>query len=291
VVSHSYEDVAALDGQLRQLLALPQVNVLQPCIIVFTKNTEPKVVAQGLPYATVHWQPNVGREATAYLEYFIRYYEGCADHIMMIHGNIERLELVMRKLEALGPATGFMCLGHWGLATCDGGEYRRDVRMREVWVMARNEFCYKDFAICYRGQFLVSSKRVRRHPVTLYRNLLSAFVLPKDHIIFRDTDFLEDKAAFVSTPENPLLGHTMERAWTFIFGCHHIHENGHEHKQQQQHEQSHPDQAGNSLQLLRPTHFGDKNCHCFDPSAADPGNVCTTQQKQRDCQCLDGQHL
>ena len=150
VISHSFEDLAALDQQLRQMLAVPQISAMQPCIIIFTKNPEPMKVAKQLPYATVHWQLNVGREATAYLEYFIRRYEDLPAHIMMLHGNVERVELVIRKLEALGPATGFMCLGHMGWTTCDGWEYRRDVRLREVWVMVRNEFCFEDFAMCYR---------------------------------------------------------------------------------------------------------------------------------------------
>ena len=280
VISHFYEDVAALDRQLRQILAVPHLSAMQPCVIMFTKNPEPEKIAKQLPYATVHWLLNMGREATAYLEYFIRHYDDLAAHIMMIHGNVERVELVVRKLEALVPVTGFMCLGYWGLATCDGGEYRRDVRMREVWVMVRNDFCFEDFAICYRGQFIVSAKRVQRHSIALYRKLLSAFLLPKEHVIYRDTAFLQGKASYVSTPDNPLLGHTMERAWSFMFGCHHRHQSQHEHQQQ------HVEQG--KLMVHRSTHFGDKNCHCFHPPAgADPATVCTAQEKQHACQCLD----
>ena len=152
-----------------------------------------------------------------------------------------------------------------------------------------------------RGQFIVSANRVQRHSMALYRKLFGAFLLPKVHVIYKDTEFLNNKTSYVSTPDNPLLGHTMERAWSFMFGCHHMHENQHlsqhehqhehqhqqqQHRQQQQQQHHYPEQG--RFMAHRSTHFGDKNCHCFDPpDGADPATVCPAQEKQHACQCLD----
>jgi hypothetical protein len=287
-------------------MLLPNIAPLQPCVIVYTKNPLPLQVAEQLPYATVQWQQNIGREATAYLDYFIRHYHDCAEQVLMVHGGFESNEAILDKLSAVQLQTGFMCLHIWTGMACDGNEYWGlgedtelhdmwgDVRLREIWAMVRHAFCFDKFAACLRGEFLVSAKRIRQNPLKLYRNLFDAFLLPESHVVYRDIELLKSENKWESSPADPLLGHTLERAWAFMFDCHHLQAGQNYGHHMPLHYAKHQGfktvLTGSSMAPARRfKHFGIRNCSCFHPTlAGGPATFpCTPQEKQNACQCID----
>jgi hypothetical protein len=150
VVSYYLEDVATLKGQLSRILSHPKIAPLSPCVTIYSKGDRTQEVAKAIPWANVVQLHNVGRESHTYLHHMLVHYEDLPTHMMFVHGHVEHMSNLLRVLSALTPTTGFMCLSYWGRSTCDGGELQPDRRMREVWAMARHDFCFEEFTICYR---------------------------------------------------------------------------------------------------------------------------------------------
>jgi hypothetical protein len=275
VVSYYQEDIQNLSNQLSRILAHPKMVPLAPCVTIYSKGGRTEEVAKAIPWANVIPLPNVGRESHTYLHHMETHYEDLPAHMMFVHGHVEHMGNLLRVLSALTPTTGFMCLAYFGRSTCDGGELHPDRRMREVWALARRDFCFDDFNICYRAHFLVSAARVRHHGLGFYRRLREIHELPADHIIYKDAQQLADPAVRNGWgPSNPLLAHTFERAWTFLFNCHYP---------------SGPSQVvPQLLPMMDPT----RACRCFmDPNIeplhiGEPGD-CSYDAMRQGCQCVD----
>lgn len=69
----------------------------------------------------------------------------------------------------------------------------------------------------YTGQFIVSRDRIHRNSREMYKWLLQTLG-ERSHFVHDDypsDPWFDDQKAV----DNPKFGHTLERAWLFIFGC------------------------------------------------------------------------
>jgi hypothetical protein len=138
--------------------------------------------------------------------------------------------------------------------------------------MVHNQLCFDGFTICYRGQFLVSAQRIRANRAIIYRRLLTGLEYPDDHVIHQDGKVMDPPQS--GNANNPLMGHTMERAWTFIFNCHRPN-----------------DPEGHQKEYVD----GTRDCRCVeDPvdkaKPGDPGSSCSHAAMVDSCQCVDRVH-
>jgi hypothetical protein len=311
LVNHYEEDLPEMRDKLAHILLHPSIAKLAPCVVVYTKaSADPGQVAAVLPYASVRWLPNVGREGHSWTHHFASMYDNLADHTMTLQGSVECDDVVTTKLEALTSATGFLCICGFSSANCTGttaegqGYMQQDYRLTQLWALTQQDFCFGTFNICYRGQFIVSARRVRHHPASLYHRLHTLLGVPGDHEVHQDASFLReptDMAAVVGGgPNAPLLGHTLERAWSFMFNCHHPLGPAQQQQQQEQEpgsaEGTPSDTSSSSswghAPRLPPQHVltqdGSQDCDCFEPDPEARGPQCwDSALRQRSCQCLD----
>jgi hypothetical protein len=282
VVSHYNENTAELGQNLNLILSHPNVAFLSVCVIIYTKDDTPQEMAKQLPFALVRWQHNIGREGAAYMDYIIRDWDNHARHILCIQGNIEYVPRLLSMLKAFDHSTGFMCLGFWLPANCvgDGQWMKEEELLRELWVMARNDLCFDGFASCVRGQFLVSSRRLRRHPLKFYRRVYRSLMLPADHIIHKGK--LLPGSTIPSTPNNSMFLHALERAWSFIFECHSPGEGG-ANETMQHHELGLAARPIKHKHRMHKRQYSDglQNCACHDTGS------CPDQVLKGSCQCMD----
>jgi hypothetical protein len=314
LINHYEEDLLGMRDKLASILQHPSVAKHNPCVVVYTKAAaDPSQVAAVLPFASIRWLPNVGQEGHSWTHHFASMYDNLADHTLTLQGSVECEDVLMPKLDALTAATGFLCICGFSTANCTGttaeGYLQQDYRLAQLWAMTQQDFCFGTFNICYRGQFIVSSKRVRHHPAAMYHRLHTLLGVPGDHEVHQDAAFLKEPTDMEMVagggPNAPLLGHTLERAWSFMFNCHHPLGPAQQQQQQEQepgstdsdtdgtasHNSDTISSWGHSPRLP-PQHVltldGSQHCDCFEPDPQYRGVECRDNSlRQRACQCLD----
>ncbi|KAI0389073.1 hypothetical protein F5Y17DRAFT_450459 [Xylariaceae sp. FL0594] len=146
---------------------------------------------------------NVGREADTYLAHALDSEQDWASHTLFLQAEPHTPSYLQARLrDYLVEETGFLSLSHVrnfcpSCDTCndhsgwseDGGV------LREIYERANPQRTCRDITLTYRGQFVVSARRMRR----------------------ANRDLLTDLRARVAVDEH--LGYTMERSWGTIFQC------------------------------------------------------------------------
>lgn len=105
------------------------------------------------------------------------------------------------------------------------------IEVRDLFHLATGRLCRGERFVSFnRAQFVVSRRRILRHPPEFYKMLLSAFHVTADDALLHNHHFLSpEKISRWRTADgqlkgnvwsnNPLFGHSMERAWSLIFNC------------------------------------------------------------------------
>ena len=232
VISHYHEAPEIVRPPLDIIKQLPVVSRLNPRVIVYTKGlataniTDIEILKEEIGADIVYELPNIGRETDTHLTHIVNYYDELAEFTLFLQGHIEYLDLIELMLtNHFRPTLGVMCLGSQTTCPCDycipdvnGAHdpiygYKRIPQLHGIF---NHRFCPpQGLLISFKSQFIVSRTRVTRHPKHKYEWLKELF---NDMSHFVHDDNPEDVTS-TQTPDDPLFGHTLERAWMIIFGC------------------------------------------------------------------------
>ncbi|KAG9601398.1 hypothetical protein KCU77_g7757, partial [Aureobasidium melanogenum] len=235
VVSRFDESATQIAQQINSLYKLPNIGSLASRLVVystgddntdkFTKDLQ-QLLHPGISLK-VSQRPNVGREAAAYLNHILFNYHSLSDHTLFLQAEMHSPNLVYPRLENyFVPQTGFLSLSdtHYHLNTCihqpwDHSTWSEDPEVLNVIYKQANITGCKDYALTYRGQFIVSQSHVLSRNKLLYSQLLHNLV--DDDAVTHSEEYL--KQPWLPSKEDslnaPLFGYTMERIWGLVFGC------------------------------------------------------------------------
>lgn len=231
VLSHYEEDLEIVRSKLERLQTHPFV-ANRACVHVYTKSSKTlsQIDAARLNETMLIKTQNRGRESSAYLQYILSNYHNLPRHAIFLQADVEDVGNVLDKLSQATYQMGFLGLGVWGKCNCDNCNLisGKLVRIREIWALITGKFCLHDFEANFRGQMLVSRRRMQRHRPKLYLMLLQSLFAPPRHPIHEDNKYLDSalvKEMLRNVTENEgghdsLLGHVMERMWSVVFDCH-----------------------------------------------------------------------
>lgn len=235
VVSRFDESAAQVAQQINSLYALPAIGSLASRLVVYSTGDDDtaeftKDLQQSLHPAislTVSQRPNVGREAAAYLNHILSNYHNLSDHTFFLQAEMHSPNLVYPLLEDyFKPRTGFLSLSdtHYHMNTCihqlwDHSTWSEDPEvLGDIYDQANITGC-KDYALTYRGQFVVSRSRILAQNKQLYTHMLHNLVDPD--AVTHSEEYLQQP--WLPSKEDslnaPLFGYTTERLWGLVFGC------------------------------------------------------------------------
>ncbi|CAF1103445.1 unnamed protein product [Rotaria magnacalcarata] len=228
VLSYYSEDIDFVAQYIRYLRHVLTLKKLNPRIIVYNKNSKVNnaVLKLLLKADIIQLLPNLGREGGTYLYHIINNYDIIANHTIFSQAGVEGItntglaDWYLDRLDKqFNSSVGYMPLINNNMITnYDCGSHRTGhfPRMVQVWSMLEQSLCPPGGqAVAFRGQFLVSGKRIRDRPLKVYKYLYELITANSSHWLHRDLRSIFYK----STPDNPIFGHTVERIWTILFKC------------------------------------------------------------------------
>ena len=236
VFAHYNEDVSALNRTINELLGIKALASYGKRVFIYTKGGE-QVVAElnrsvtlSVPHVfAIATLPNIGREGHTYLHHMTSQFNSLASHTVFLQANTESFyQNVLYRLERLlHTSTGMLNLGLEATCNCDGIDcITLDgllLNFRDLYHISTGTMCRGQVVnIMLRGQFVVSKKRILSRTKEFYSNLLSLFTEDRTDSTYKNIKYLtpdtQSRFPFTS-PQNPLVGHALERAWVFIFDC------------------------------------------------------------------------
>ncbi|KAH0333709.1 hypothetical protein KCU81_g9747, partial [Aureobasidium melanogenum] len=177
VVSRFDESAAQVAQQINSLYALPSINSLASRLVVYsTGGDETDHFAKDLRQflhpgisLLVSQRPNVGREAAAYLTHILSSYHNLSDHTFFLQAEMHSPDMVYPRLKNYFVSqTGFLSLSdtHYDSNTCvrqpwDHSTWSEDPEVLGAIYKQANITGCKDYALTYRGQFIVSRDAFR----------------------------------------------------------------------------------------------------------------------------------
>ncbi|KAI0973292.1 hypothetical protein F4678DRAFT_24122 [Xylaria arbuscula] len=146
---------------------------------------------------------NVGREGDTYLSHVLDSEQDWASHTMFIQAEPHEPQYLQARLEDyFVEGTGFLSLSHVRnfCASCDtcndhSGWTADGAVLRDIFERSNSHKTCQDISLTYRGQFVVSSHRMKQASKELFRDIRSKLL---------------DDAHF---------GFTLERSWGTLFQC------------------------------------------------------------------------
>ncbi|CAF0955628.1 unnamed protein product [Adineta ricciae] len=228
VISYYSESTDYVAQYVRYLRNVANLKKLRPRIIVYNKNSRinNQVLKLLLDADIIQYLPNLGREGATYLYHIVTNYHILANHTIFTQAGVEGLtgsglaDWYFDRLEyQFNSSVGYMPLVNSNMITTyDCGTHRTGnfPRLVQIWSMLEQSLCPPGGqAVAFRGQFLVSNKRIKRRPLHIYKYIYELITANNSHWLHRDIRSL----FFKSTPDNPIFGHTVERSWTILFKC------------------------------------------------------------------------
>ncbi|CAF0894281.1 unnamed protein product [Adineta steineri] len=228
VISYYSEDIDYVAQYIRYLRNVSNLKKFNPRIIVYNKNSKinNEVLKILLDADIIQLLPNLGREGATYLYHIIQNYHRIANHTLFSQAGVEGItnnglaNWYLDRLEnQFNSSVGYMPLvNNLMITTYDCGLHRTGnfPRMVQMWAILEHSLCPPGGqAVAFRGQFLVSRKRIQNRDLEIYKYMYDLITANSSHWLHRDLRSL----FFKSTPDNPIFGHTVERTWTVLFKC------------------------------------------------------------------------
>jgi hypothetical protein len=234
VVSAYSESLSSIRTSFGRITSIPAISALNPNIVVYTKHPTDDLseIATSLDLPSVSQifrLPNKGREGGTYLTHLLTNWNNLAEHTLFIQGDIHNREKFLHRLEDFfSPnSTGFLPLG-FARKTCVLTDCVDDWGWRDRFHHLSSFYTsrYREIApplrmlLTYKGQFVVSARRVRGMGREVLEMLLG---------MLEDTERSfgkEDPQAWINgqvveddDKSNPKFGYTLERAWGLVFQC------------------------------------------------------------------------
>ncbi|EKD20831.1 uncharacterized protein L3040_000936 [Drepanopeziza brunnea f. sp. 'multigermtubi'] len=232
VVSMYKEDTASVKTMLTSLKHTTLLSTLKPRVIVYTKDPDQDLYA--LKKATgadiVERLDNTGREGGTYLWHIVNKWDELAEQTMFIQAHAHNMrELIPRINSYLVPATGMLSLGFTGV-TCACGSCSDRWGWEDKWGVIPalyekiySQPCRRDepILLSYKGQFVVSARRIRGVGIKTFAGLLTTITSPRaaEGGIHPGSDEMKGVGTEADSSSNPFFGFTVERLWGLVMQC------------------------------------------------------------------------
>jgi hypothetical protein len=196
--------------------------------------------------------PNVGREGETYLHHILAQWDSLAERTFFLQADVHNpREFWPRIRDYYDPhRTGMLSLGWPGnVCNCDscGDHYGWDDTTQlfpEIQRRINNLTRCENVLLSFKGQFVVSARRIRGIDKQIYQDLWKAFT--DEYGWAHQPGYLRGRPDSMSAPQ---FGFTMERMWSMLFQC------------------SNMDVAWKCPSLLSGWRVGGSrdDCQCYDP--------------------------
>ncbi|KAE9967625.1 hypothetical protein EG328_008071 [Venturia inaequalis] len=160
--------------------------------------------------------PNIGREGEAYLNHIITRHDDLARHTLFLQAHVHNAwELKRRIKHYFVPRTGVLNLGFSEACDCDDCWDRHGWHddISKVYQSVYSGTC-SSALLSNKGQFIVSSERIRGLDGNIYNGLREALVDPTSWA--HQEPYLRGRKDSMSAPR---FGYTLERMWWILFQC------------------------------------------------------------------------
>lgn len=237
VVSRYDESASSLADNLRPLLKLQTIDRRATRVVVYNTGEEDHrnstfqhdlQKALGLQSEiTVENRENVGREGAAYLHHITSKWNSLADHTLFMQAELHNPKHVRQLLHNyLMPQTGFLslsclqntcssCKNCWDHSTWS----ETTAILADLYSRANQGAKCQPFVLTYRGQFVVSRKRIQSPGRGLFADILDGMTNPnsdKHSEEYVQQPWLPQK---IDSLNRPRFGYTLERIWGVLMGC------------------------------------------------------------------------
>ena len=251
VISMYHEDQESVGRLASAIKDLPAISQGLPRVIIYTKDESANatLIQDTTGADVVERLENRGREGATYLHHIISRWNALAEHTLFIQADVrDSPQFISRIRDYFRPATGMLSLGFPG-ESCDCQACEDRYGWRDSWNLVPriyedvyNATCTRALLL-YKGQFIVSARRIRGIEPRVYQSLHDALTNPDSwaHTGRPDADTKDSLNA-------PFVGYTIERLWGILMQC-----------------------SDMELKWLCPSHMSGKrrggsakDCQCFD---------------------------
>lgn len=160
--------------------------------------------------------PNIGREGESYLNHIVTRHDDLARHTLFLQAHIHNSWELKRRIEHyFVPRTGVLNLGFSEECDCDDCWDRHGWHddISKVYQSVYKSTC-SSAVLSYKGQFIVSSERIRGIDRNIYNGFREALVDPTSWA--HREPYLGGREDSMSAPQ---FGYTLERMWSILFQC------------------------------------------------------------------------
>jgi hypothetical protein len=213
------ESVASLVASLQRIPALSDAH-----IHIYTKdasiNKTSIQVQTGAHQVTYLY--NIGRESETYLHHILSRWNSLAGHTLFVQAKVHNQnEFLWRIRTFFDPScTGMLDLGFSGHSyrcaehSSDRWGWRDSAGLvSRVYTSMHHASC-SEVLLSYKGQFIVSARRIRGTSKHIYYFLLKALLDPNGWA--HQEEYLHGRPDSMSAP---IIGYTVERLWKVLFQC------------------------------------------------------------------------
>lgn len=249
VISSYHEPLDSVRDLIASLKSIPSLT--SALVRIYTKNEEANLdaIQQQTRANNVTRLTNVGREGETYLHHIVHEWDSLAKHTLFIQGDVHNhREFFPRVRDYYDPEkTGMLSLGFSGnVCNCqlcgDRWGWSDSIVYKIYKKVYPRGICSK-VLLSYKGQFIVSARRIRGVSKIVYEELLDALVMENSWA--HREEYLKGRKDSLNAP---FFGFTLERLWNVLFQC------------------SNLDVAWRCPSLLSGTRSGGNkgDCQCFD---------------------------
>ena len=228
VISLYDESLQLTRDTFAAIASIPSIRSLDPRLIIYTKHpsADPEEIRAVTNATDVIHLPNVGREAQTYLQYILDRWDNLPCQVLFTQAEMHFLDDALARLKFFhSNDTGMMSLAESGW-TCSC-EHCNDEQWTEGnHTIARTYMAVNDGERCdrvlesYRGQFIVSGRRIRGISKSIYEQLNNELV--DEQSWAHREPFTKVRASWSRSEDSmsaPLFGYTLEKFWNVLFQC------------------------------------------------------------------------
>lgn len=252
VISMYKEPLDEVVQLISSLRAMPSIQHSQIHIYIKDGGADTDKIKQVTGAHKVTTLANIGREGETYLYHILENWETLAKQTIFLQAGVHNpREFYPRVRNYFDPLrTGMLNLGWSGqVCNCENCGDRFDMwdtthLFPHISHRIDNSTKCDKMLLSYKGQFIVSAKRIRGIDKSIYRDLHDAFV--DQNSWAHQDEYLQGRPDSMAAP---VFGYTMERLWNLLFQCNSM------------------EVAWKCPSLLSGNRIGGniEDCQCFDP--------------------------
>lgn len=215
------EDPVSANSMVSEIRSLPNVANKSTRVLIYYKGEDQEdATLEALKHQTGATEliklPNIGREGEGYLNHILTRHNDLAKHTLFLQAHVHNSWELKRRIEHyFVPRTGMLNLGFSEACDCDDCWDRHGWHddISKVYQTVYNSTC-SSALVSYKGQFIVSSERIRGIDRSVYYDLREALVDP-DGWAHQEPYLRGRKDSMIA----PRFGYTLERMWSILFQC------------------------------------------------------------------------